>query len=249
MVTPLIGLPPCREPSRNRPWIIEVVGPAGAGKTTLFAAILKSIPDIRASSLPDVHAIQNSLFFVKHILYVIPIIVRRPFDGKEDIGLSRRHLAWMAMLNGWPGLLSKAVIKHRKDLLLDQGPVFLISTLLEFGPLHLRGPGARKWWTKINAMWANTLDLLIYLDAANEILMKRIRSRAEDHIFKDQSDQVLIDFLNRYRSAYDRVIERIELCNSHVQVLRYDSGIHLPDELVNDITAEIAKRKDRDFAI
>jgi hypothetical protein len=249
MVTPLIGVQPCRERSRNRPWIIEVVGPAGAGKTTLFGAILKSLPNVRATSLPDVHAFKNCPFFIKHILYLMPILVCWSVDRKEDIRLSRRQLAWMAMLNGWAELLDKAAIKHGNDLLLDQGPIFLISTIFEFGPLPLSSPYFRKWRTKIYGMWADTLDLIIYLDSSDEILMKRIRSRSEYHIVKDQSDQVLIDFLKRYRSAYNRAIEHIESCNRHIRLLRYDSGKYSLDELVNKVVAETAKRKCQNFVI
>jgi len=245
MVSHLTGLRDS-EPRCGRPRVIEVVGPAGAGKTTLYRAILQAVPEIQSRSLPDVHDAHNHIFFTKHILILLPTLFRLHIRRKEGKGLSRRQLAWMAMLNGWPELLAKtAVNEKQKGVLLDQGPLFLISTLIEFGPLYLQSIEAREWWTKIYGLWANTLDMVIYLDTSDDILIRRICTRPEDHMVKRQPEGVMVDFLSRYRSIYHRVINRIESHNSGIRVLRYDSGQCSVGDLVHTIASEIAETCNR----
>ena len=50
--------------------------------------------------------------------------------------------------------------------------------------------------------WAHTLDLVVWLDAPDAVLMGRIRGRGKAHRAKGADDVAAAEFLRRYRAAY-----------------------------------------------
>ena len=58
--------------------------------------------------------------------------------------LTRREFAWLSILNGWPDVLQKE-LKNNKTIILDQGPVYLLTEISEFGPEYLRRQKAEKF--------------------------------------------------------------------------------------------------------
>ena len=223
--------------SQPRSLFVEIIGPAGAGKSSLIQALEKSAPGIRAEDLPPVWKISYIPFFVKNILALVPMLSR--LQGKGDRNLTRRELAWMAMLNGWPAILSKEACRDGNILLFDQGPIFLIAVLTQFGPTFLRSSSIQSWWDKVYARWMDTLDVVVWLDASDEILMQRIRHRQEDHLMKGESDQKLVDFLQVYRSVYGDVMKKLVMDNSKIHILRVDTGINSIDDVVIKVMSEI----------
>jgi shikimate kinase len=217
----------------DRAMIVEIVGPAGAGKTTLFQALEKNDPRFQAEPLPPVWDFWYLSFFIKYILLLVPTLFR--LRANEVKKLSRQELAWMAMLLGWPQLLRKKVESNHKVFLLDQGPIFLMAILSEFGPEGLRNPDINGYWEKVYERWTNTLDIVIWLDAADEILINRIRTRRADHIVKHKSDQEIKEFLAKYRVAYDRLLTLL-MKNNHIQVIRLDTNKYSANDLVHYIT-------------
>lgn len=222
---------------QQRPEIVEVVGPAGAGKTTLFDALQKTVPKIQTAFQPDVRDPRFILFFIKHILLLVPLFIR--LRGSGDRSLTRQEMAWMAILNGWPELLKKEILKDKKMLLIDQGPIFLMTILSEFGPRSLRSAKTLVWWQRVCELWAHTLDTVIWLDTSDETLTKRIRSRRKAHLVKEEKDQTVHEFLFRCRVMYDHVIKGLRAGNRRIRVLRFDTGRYSLDELVHEITSII----------
>jgi len=216
---------------------VEIIGTAGAGKSTLFRALEKSSLGIQSETLPPVWKFSYILFFVKNILALVPMLSR--LQGKGDRNLTRRELAWMAMLNGWSAILTKEAHNDGNVSLFDQGPIFLIAILTGFGPTSLRSSYVQSWWEKIFRQWMDVLDIVIWLDTSDEILIKRIRNREEDHLMKGKSNQELVDFLKTYRSVYEDVIKKMTANNPKIRVLRVDTGINSVDEIVFRLMSEI----------
>jgi shikimate kinase len=217
--------------------VIEIIGPAGAGKSTLYKTLGKTSPDIQNESLPPVWNISHFPFFIKNILSLTPTLIRLP--GKGDRNLTRRELAWMAILNGWPEILGNKVQEESKVILLDQGPIFLITVLLGFGPQCLNQPSLRGWWEKIYERWAQTLDLVVWLDSTDETLTGRIRERESEHLVKGKSDQEVYEFLAKFRVIYENVVKQILVRNPQMKVLRIDTGKFSLDEVVDKVISEI----------
>jgi len=216
---------------------VEIIGTAGAGKSTLFRALENSDLKIQSEGLPPVWHFSYIPFFVKNILALVPMLVR--LIGKGDRAISRRELAWMAMLNGWPEILEKESNKDGEVSLFDQGPIFLIAILTGFGPTSLRCPYTQSWWEKIYRQWNEVFDIVIWLDASDEVLIKRINKREEDHLMKGKSIQETVDFLATYRNTYEGVIKKMTANNPKIRFLRVDTAINSVDEIVFRVTSEL----------
>jgi shikimate kinase len=236
MVTTLTDLQKKKEIGWYKSLIVEIIGPAGAGKTTLFHALEKFEPEIQAESLPPVWNLRYIPFFVKNTLLLTPTFAR--LSGKGDRILTRRELAWMAMLRGWPKILKKKAQGDHKVIILDQGPIFLMAILSEFGPKSLRSSNIQGYWGEIEEQWTHTLNMVICLDTSDDILMKRIRTRRDEHLVKDKTDQEIIDFLAKYRAAYDRLINSFVAHNRDIRILRMDTGKNSSEEIVNFVINE-----------
>jgi shikimate kinase len=222
-----------KQTSCHRALIVEIVGPAGAGKTTLFQALEKLDPGFRTEFLPPVWNFWYIPFFVKYILLLVPTLIR--LKGNGDRNLNRRELAWMAMLKGWPTILRKKAEGDQKMILLDQGPIFLIALLSEFGPKSLRHSNMQGYWEKIIEQWIHTLDIVIWLDASDEILMQRIRTRRDEHLVKDKTDQEIKEFLAKYRVVYERLINTMMTNSREIRVLRIDTAKNSVDDIVRSV--------------
>jgi shikimate kinase len=224
----------------HRALIVEIVGPAGAGKSTLFRALERQDPGFQVEFLPPVWNVLYTPFFVKHILLLAPTLVR--MQRKGDRNLTRRELAWMAMLQGWPKILEEKAEGDHKLILLDQGPIFLMTILFEFGPESLRNPELKGYWENIEEKWIQTLDMLIYLDTSDEILINRIRTRQDEHLMKNKTDQEIKEFLAKYRRAYERLINTFTMNNPKIRVLQMDTDKNSVDDLVCGVLSHLPNR-------
>jgi len=203
--------------------VVEIVGPAGAGKSTLYQA-LRGRNGLRLDNFPDVRRLVNLPFFLWNGARVIGSL-------RELGGLSRRELAWMAILRGWPVLLQKS---DSRVTVLDQGPVYLLTELREFGPASLRTSAAEALWRDLSACWSQTLSLIVWLDADDADLLERVRAREKAHIVKDASDEETLSFLNRYRAAYERV-----MADLRVPVLRFNSSRMTTEQIAEHLLREL----------
>lgn len=220
---------------QKRPRIVEIVGPAGAGKTTL-CKLLNSSRGVHLSNFPDVRKVTNIPFFILHGVRLTPVLSHMfRFNNNR---LSRREFAWLAILSGWPKVLQKELETSNNIILLDQGPVYLLSEISGFGPSCLKEEGTKQIWRMWYHQWAAILDAVIWLDAADEDLLKRIRNREKEHIMKDESTQVIFAFLERYRNAYEQTLSRLTANRSNLKVFRFDTTRQTPQRVADQILAE-----------
>ncbi len=208
---------------KNNLRVVEIVGPAGAGKSTLYQA-LRGRNNLRLDNFPDVRRLANLPFFLWNGAWVIGSL-------RGLGGLSRRELAWMSILRGWPALLQKT---DSRVTVLDQGPVYLLTELREFGPASLRTSATDALWRDLSARWSQTLNLIVWLDADDADLLERIRTRKKAHIVKDASAEETLSFLNRYRAAYGRV-----MADLRVPVLRFDSSCMTTTQIAENLLREL----------
>ena len=217
------------------PKIVEVVGPAGAGKTTLCKILSRYNDFISLSNFPDVRKISSSPFFIWNGLQISPALLNLSQHNKKK--LTRREFAWLSILNGWSGVLQKELQKN-KVILLDQGPVYLLTEAREFGPEFLREKKAEKYWKDLYSRWADSLNMVIWLDAADTELLKRIRSREKEHVVKNEMDGTAFAFFARYRNAYTRTIGNINANQCGLKILRFDTSQKSPQEIANQLLLE-----------
>lgn len=223
-----------REKNKKPGNIIELVGPAGAGKTTLAAELKNRNLRIKLATPPYFRDLNTIPFFTRNILSLLPIIYFT-YRAKSNRQLTRSEIVWMATLNGWQRLLAQQASKNEANIVLDQGPVYLLAELMAFGPDCLKNDNVKNWWDNAFKHWASILDLIVWLDTSDYTLIERIENRDKWHIMKGHKEKDLIKFLKDYREAYENVISSLTSYNPRLKIIRFDTGLASPEMVLDKL--------------
>lgn len=188
---------------RSRAVIVELVGPAGAGKTTLAKGVSATDATVRSGislwGLPRAD-------LVKSAIALFPTILRAALSGGKS-RLRAGEMAQMIRLGALRRAVRREAAKHRV-ILLDEGPVFALSWLDVFFKRNGdRVPAG--WRRRVVADWALLLDVVVFIDASDVTLAERIRNREKPHIVKHLPDAEIYGFSAGFRKAFDRVIAEL----------------------------------------
>jgi shikimate kinase len=200
--------------------MVEILGPAGAGKTTLASSLCQRNGRITVAEIPGARTFRNAPFFINNGLELLPIFLRQPANGRK---LTWREIKMMIHANGWYELLYQQALSGNDVILLDHGPVYRVVGLSEFGPQITKSNSFMDWREKTLAIWATHLDLVVSLDAPNFVLAGRINNRASRHIVKGKSQQEISDFLTRFRTSYEEAILYFAMLDDAPRVLHFDT--------------------------
>jgi len=184
--------------SRDRAVVVELVGPAGAGKTTLAKGVTETDATVRSGlslwGLPRRRLVRSAMALLPTILGAS--INRTPLRAGE--------LAQMIRLGALRSVVEDEASQHRV-IILDEGPVFALSWLDMFFTRNSdRIPAA--WRRRVIAQWATLLDVVVFIDASDITLANRIRTREKPHTVKDLPDAEIFGFSAGFRKAFERAI-------------------------------------------
>lgn len=220
---------------KHRPYIVELIGPAGAGKTTILKALCRENKNIVKAPKPALKDIRNILFFIGNALPLLPVFFRQRPKSKW---LSWRQMWWMIYLNGWHHVLGRKNSNGCSMKLIDHGPMYMLTSLLKFGPEVTQSPYFRKWWDKMFKQWASFLDMVIWLDAPNTILAERINNRDTWHVVKEKPAEEVQNFLVRYRTSLEEIISLSQSHNNCLKVLHFHTDRETPEQIMEKILRE-----------
>jgi thymidylate kinase len=215
--------------------IVEIVGPAGAGKSTLCQVLSQGSETIHLGNFPNVRKISDAPFFLWNGLQIFPNLFNLIWHKSRK--LTRREFAFLSILNGWPDVLQKE-LKNNEVIILDQGPVYLLAGTSELGPEYLRKTNVKNFWLNLYSRWADTLDMIVWLDAPDADLMKRIHNRDKEHLVKNESVETALEFLAGCRKAYERAISNLSANHSNLKILRFDTSQKSPQEIASQLLIE-----------
>lgn len=215
--------------------LVEVVGVAGAGKTTTVRALRDYDQDVSIALPPDVRNPANLPFYVVSGIRLLPTLVR--MLALRTGMLTRRELAWMMILEGWPDVLRTRRRHDKRLVILDQGPIYLLAQVHDFGSECLRTKPAQGWWRRMCKRWAVVLDAIVWMDAPDAVLIRRILARDSMHPVKEMSAAEAQDFLNRWRLAYYDVLLMLVTSRPGLRLLFVDSGVTSTETILDRILA------------
>lgn len=220
--------------SADLPRLVEIMGPAGSGKTTLIRALCQRNGAIQA----DFHysRLKKTPILIGNTLSMLPTYLRgyrhsRWFDWRETRSMVYLKAGLQYFRQGSPN--------HHTVTLLDHGPIYRLATLCEFGPEVTTSPPYLRWWDDLFSQWAATLDMVVYLDAPNGTLLDRIRARDRWHMIKEDGDSEAYEFLTRYRTTMDRLIDEA-MAAGQIRLLRFDTNQESVEQMVNIVLDELA---------
>ena len=201
----------------SRAVIVELVGPAGAGKTTLARGVSAVDSTVRSGlslwGLPRRRLLRSAMALLPTILAAS--ISRSPLRAGE--------LSQMIRLGALFRVVEEESTRHRV-ILLDEGPVFALSWLdMFFARNGERVPAS--WRRGVIADWAGLLDVVVFIDASDITLAQRIRTREKPHVVKNLPDAEIFGFSAGFRRAFERAISELaEVGHIIVDTLRTDTG-------------------------
>ena len=183
---------------RRRPAVIEIVGPAGVGKTRLAEQLEASGQALR-STMWAVPAGLLARSTVRHVPGALALFR----DSGAWVWSEVKHLARLDALHAF---LRTSRWNGTRLLVLDEGPVYALSWLQVIGHEHFRRRPPGWWWSRTLRRWAGSLDAVVILDAPDAILKARLRERAKPHLMKDRSLDEVSAFATAYRDAAEHVL-------------------------------------------
>jgi deoxyadenosine/deoxycytidine kinase len=220
--------------SNTRPLIAEIVGPAGAGKSTLSTRLNAHGGRVKAGitiwGLPLATILIGSLISLPTIFSLSLHRKRvRVSDLKQVVRLNalHRHVRRKSNSDEEPDF---------DALFMDEGVVFALSKLRadNAGSRNNVSKPMVEWERKMIDRWSKTLDAIVWLDGPDELLAERIRTRDKEHRMKDRSDEEITNFLELYRTSYNDVISELRE-QGKIDLVKFRTDEASPDRMAKEI--------------
>ena len=185
----------------RRPHIIEMVGVAGTGKSTLEKAMMQRNKRIKSFDLPG--NISYLPFLIKLVITWLPLYLK---EYRHSRWFTLQEIRNMAYLDTWISRIRHRALFTKNFFIVEPGSVYWLATLQGCGPEITKHLRFRRWWKGAFQHWASTLDAIIWLDAPEDVCFQRIHSRDQWHQYLECNAESAMAQLKYFREYYARLI-------------------------------------------
>lgn len=210
--------------------LVELVGPAGAGKSAVFDALLAR--DETIEGRPSLRKVEHAAVLASEITAVLGTLLRRGVVGP---GVKLEQIRMMMYLQALPRILAGADSTGTRIIVFDQGPVYFLTRP------SLRNVRLTAWRDRMFTTWASLLDLVVYLDAPDPVLGERINSRGKWHALKGVRSETALEVLTTSRSAYEEAMSKLEAHGRGPRLLQFDTSRQPAGEIGDEILSTLAR--------
>jgi thymidylate kinase len=210
--------------------LFELVGPAGAGKSTVLAALREKgvIGGVRVRDWirwPQLVARAAALQ---------PLFWDLAWRAPGYLWESASHLLRLKAM--YPAVQKLATTGA--PVALDEGPVFLLARLAVYLNAGERSRALDLFCQNATEFWTDKLDAVIWLDAPDPVLVRRIRERQKSHRLKQEPEEAMVEFLQSYRLAYEQVLSKL-LATGEVRRMAFDTSEIGPRSIAARVLTEL----------
>ncbi|HEV3408044.1 MAG TPA: AAA family ATPase [Gaiellaceae bacterium] len=219
-------------PSAAKPRLVELAGPAGAGKSTVFRALVAR--DGTVEGRPSLRKREYAGVLASELLGVARTLLR---DRAYLSRVTPEQIQMMAYLQALPRVLDRVDLAESRTLALDQGPIYLLTRR------SLTNERLAAWRRRVVQTWAPLLDVVVWLDAPDAVLVERINARDKRHRLQGSPEETALKALRESRAVYERVLDELETDRPRWVVLRFDTSVRSAEEIADEVLAALDERE------
>jgi shikimate kinase len=221
-----VGMPDTAGAPRAR--TVELVGPAGAGKSTVFEELRAR--DAGIEGRPSLRRAEYAGVLAADVVSALGTILRRRAFPPR---VTPEQVRMMAYLQALPRILARAPTADRRTIVFDQGPVYFLTRA------SLRDERLTTWRRRVLATWAPLLDVVAWLDAPDELLKQRIDARSKRHALKGTAGRTAGEVLTTSRAVYEGALLELGGRSPRPVILRFDTSRQSAGEIAGEILAAL----------
>jgi hypothetical protein len=218
-------------PARARPILVEIMGPAGAGKTSVVGALRRMAPTVRAGL-----DVPRRRWFPAMLRRMTPIFMLWLARYRRDRWFTWNEMKLIAFLDVWLSVVERPG-RASVPTVFDHGPVYRLARIREFGPAVARSDRFERWRIASLRRWLDVLDVVVSLDAPDDVLLARVDRRGHWWLSEDRPIEEKHEFYARYRRVFESALSTPVPHPPRVVAIRSDE--ETPDQIARRVLSAI----------
>ncbi|MCB0064666.1 MAG: AAA family ATPase [Caldilineaceae bacterium] len=214
--------------------IVEIVGSAGVGKTTIARLLQAQLPHL--SYISDWRRVSSLSDLAFGVAPLVPLLLPTLWPTRAP-RLTRRELTWMGRLCTSRRTLARLAptFADERSVLLDQGPIYTLMRLAEQrSATAVASEQVIEWQQQMLERWSYVLDGVIWLDAPDAVLVERVFARSKAHWLQLRTREDAQVVLQQHRQLYHRLLEQVAK-TGRCRIAHYDTNVLEPAALAAQI--------------
>jgi hypothetical protein len=181
-------------------------------------------------------------FLIKLVITWLPLYLK---EYRHSRWFTLQEIRNMGYLDTWISRIRHRSVFTENFFVVEPGSVYWLATLQGCGPEITKHPRFQRWWKDAFQRWASTLDVIIWLDAPEDVCFQRIHSRDQWHQFRECPAESALEQLKYYREYYARLVP--EMASQYpIKVFYFRSDQTPTEQMVEQILSDIDLQKKMD---